>query len=420
MLTGVFKMATVGIKTAFSEMRAHKVRSGLSISGVTMGVASMVVLASLMGGVNAYMEGVMSRWLGAVVFAPRGNATPMEKVSWGRSPGMKLSDGAYLESASSGVKLVYNRIIRSGKVGVGEGWIAANVIGVSEATFAADFRFFRFDAGPGLSPADFESGKPTCLVARDLMDKLLQSRNGRSTATAGTHPAALEFKGRVFSIAGVYEPSDRSKVVNDFKGCVIMPLRTMQKYVAGQDPDPGQLEIAVSDPAGIEARSQEFSKSLAVRHRGIEDFLYQLPQGAQKVHELLENTVLLLGLLAFLSLGMGGFGIMNVMLSSINERTFEIGVRMALGAKKIQIFLQFLVESMTLSIIGGLAGSVLGALPLLFKEEIKESIDGIEPTLMVGHFLVIFLVVVGVGVLFGLHPALKASRLSPIEALRHE
>ncbi len=112
---------------------------------------------------------------------------------------------------------------------------------------------------------------------------------------------------------------------------------------------------------------------------------------------------------------------MNVMLSSVSERIYEIGIRKALGARTLQIFVQFLSETTTLSLTGGSAGIFLGMITLLFKEGIKKSTDGaIEPTIIATHVIYVFCIIVGVGIVFGLYPAIKASRLNPIEALHYE
>jgi putative ABC transport system permease protein len=112
---------------------------------------------------------------------------------------------------------------------------------------------------------------------------------------------------------------------------------------------------------------------------------------------------------------------MNVMLSSISERIHEIGVRKALGAKRLQIFVQFTVETVTLSCVGGIAGMALGLTPLLFREVIKKATDGAaEPTLYLSYLFGVFGIIVLVGICFGLYPALKASRMNPVDALRYE
>jgi putative ABC transport system permease protein len=109
------------------------------------------------------------------------------------------------------------------------------------------------------------------------------------------------------------------------------------------------------------------------------------------------------------------------MLSSIAERIHEIGVRKALGAKTLQVFVQFVAETTTLSFAGGAVGVALGCIPLLFKDAIKKSTEGaISPTILPQHALLVFAIIAGVGILFGLYPAVKASRMDPVEALRYE
>jgi putative ABC transport system permease protein len=136
---------------------------------------------------------------------------------------------------------------------------------------------------------------------------------------------------------------------------------------------------------------------------------------------MLKNAATLMSIISVISLLVGGMSIMNVMLSSISERIHEIGVRKALGAKNLQIFVQFLAESMTLCFIGGTAGAILGLVPLAFGDAIQKSTDGaIIPTILPVHVLGVFFIIAVVGVVFGLYPALKAVNMDPVDALRYE
>jgi putative ABC transport system permease protein len=202
---------------------------------------------------------------------------------------------------------------------------------------------------------------------------------------------------------------------------VILPIRAMQNYLVGFDPDPGIVQVRLKDPEMVKEDAERISATLKARHRGVMDFEYRTADRLDEVMGMLRNATLLIMILSTISLTVGGLSIMNVMLSSISERVREIGVRKALGASDLQIFVQFITESVALSCIGGCVGAALGTLPLFFKGAIQRSTDGsIIPTILPEHVLYVSLVIIGVGVFFGLYPAIKASRMNPIDALRYE
>jgi ABC-type antimicrobial peptide transport system permease subunit len=155
-------------------------------------------------------------------------------------------------------------------------------------------------------------------------------------------------------------------------------------------------------------------------HRGAQDFGFRLFDFIGEYASMMNNLRAVFWLISCIALMVGGVNILNVMLSTLSERVQEIGVRKALGATPAQIFLQLLVESVTLSLAGGILGTGLGLPILLFADVIEKAADGIRPELSPTDFLWVFGLTVLMGVASGLYPALKAARLSPIEALSYE
>jgi putative ABC transport system permease protein len=225
----------------------------------------------------------------------------------------------------------------------------------------------------------------------------------------------------IVTVGGIFGPVDPDYQPWHLRRSVILPLAAMQRLMTGYDPNPGSVRILVKNPKRIKTLLHGIIPLLRSRHRGVEDFEIRMADWLEEVSSMLNNATVLMGIVSMISLIVGGLSIMNVMLSSIAERIHEIGVRKALGAKRLQIFVQFTVETVTLSCIGGAVGVVMGMIPLLFRDAIYKSTDGaIEPTLFISHLFYVLCIIVSVGIVFGLYPAVKASRMNPVDALRYE
>ena len=275
--------------------------------------------------------------------------------------------------------------------------------------------------GRWLSEEDFEQGRKNCLVSwqvEENVSKYIRSEQGEPFSLIGK---VCLFQNVRLNIVGVFKPEDPELNPWHLRKCVILPVRAMQKYVAGFDADPGKIRIMVKEPRRITQEAKGVSRTLKGRHRGVEDFEYRTAEWLEEIRSMLSNVSMLMSVISIISLLVGGLSIMNVMLSSISERIYEIGIRKALGAKKLQIFIQFIAETTTLSFFGGVVGAGVGTIPLFFKEAIKQSTDGaIEPTILFHHVLFVFIVIVSLGIVFGLYPAVKAAGMDPVEALRYE
>lgn len=411
----------VGIRMSFVEMSSHKLRSALSITGVMLGVASLVAMLTLIAGVDVFLNQKMGRWAGSVWFVDRHDATPQEKLSWSRSPSLRFSDGTYLEERSSSVKHFYRIIERRMNVAIAGQKNRVNLRGMDQNSMMEDLEEMNFSEGDMLVDDDFSSGNPFCLISWELADRIRKKMRLSSETDTSLVGKRCTISNSMVTIAGVFSPKDPDNLPWHLRRSVLVPLVTMQKMITGYDPDPGSLQIQVADAKKLKTLLLGISPLLKARHRGVEDFDVRMADWLEEVSSMLNNAALLMGVISIISLLVGGLSIMNVMLSSISERIHEIGVRKALGAKRLQIFVQFTVETITLSGTGGIIGMVLGMAPLLFKEAIYRSTSGaIEPTLFVSHLLGVFGIIVFVGIFFGLYPAVKAARMNPVDALRYE
>jgi len=403
------------------EMGSHKMRSALSVIGVLLGVAALVAMLTLIGGIDVFLNEKMGRWAGSIWFTQRIGPTDEEKLSWSRSPSLRYSDGSYLEENAEDAAYYYRDIERRGEVYILGRKERVRIRGVSPFVLEEDMDGMVIGQGRWLSEEDFTLGRRNCLVSWQVAENLSRYVNRERDESFSLIGKLCLFQNVQLKIVGVFTPEDPEFSPWHLRKCVVLPVRAMQKYVTGFDADPGKIRIMVQEPRRITQEAKGVSRALKGRHRGVEDFDYRTAEWLEEISTMLSNVSLLMSVISIISLLVGGLSIMNVMLSSISERVYEIGIRKALGAQKLQIFIQFVAETTTLSFFGGVVGAGVGTLPLFFKEAIKQSTDGaIEPTILFPHVLYVFIVIVSLGIVFGLYPAIKAAAMDPVEALRYE
>jgi putative ABC transport system permease protein len=229
--------------------------------------------------------------------------------------------------------------------------------------------------------------------------------------------------GHRFVVVGVMEPKGEMHG-KDWDEMIFIPSTTLIRYFLGTDRI-GSLLIHVPDRNRMDEFTKKLHQFLVQRHDGVDDIRIR-NQGdfLRVVDQTLWTFRIVLGGVAFVALLVGGIGIMNIMLVTVTERTQEIGLRKAIGARREDILLQFLIESTTISIIGGAFGIILGIFAAYgFGNLVAQAMPGggdwgavVEPTAI----LIAFTFAVGIGIVFGLFPAMKASKLDPAEALRYQ
>jgi putative ABC transport system permease protein len=404
---------------AFVEMKTHKLRSFLSVLGVMLGVASLVMMLTLIGGIDKFLNVKMGKWIGTIWYYTKWDPSDTERLSWSRSPGLRLSDGDYLKANSEHVKRIPKIVTRRTFIIAGDQQIRCNIRGIDTAIFSLDSEDVKISAGRWLSNEDFTVGTCNTVLSWQVASTISKSFNyNDSTKLIGKQ---ITFDNKKYTIVGIFEPKSPLNAPWNLRRSISIPLQSMLKYATGFDPDPEQLQVEVTEAKEVKVLSKLIAIQLKARHRGVEDFEYRTADWLDQVTSMLNNVSLLMTIISILSLTIGGLSIMNVMLSSISERIREIGIRKALGANAIQIFIQFIAETITLSITGGILGIIFGMAPLLFKEAIMASTEGsIEPTLLPLHVLFTYILIILLGIVFGMYPAIKASRMRAIDALRYE
>jgi putative ABC transport system permease protein len=233
----------------------------------------------------------------------------------------------------------------------------------------------------------------------------------------------ISIKGKPFSVVGTLEPKGQSLDGRDQDDTIVIPLATAQGKVFG-NPFPGTVRLMLAQARSAEelqAAEDEITQLLRERHRlsgeTENDFTVRnLTSYAQTAAMAARTLTLMLGAVGSIALLVGGIGIMNIMLVSVTERTREIGLRMAVGARQGQILTQFLVEAIVICVIGGVLGVLLGGTVAWFLSRGL----AMEVELTSSAALVAFAFAAGSGLLFGLFPAQRAARLNPVDALRYE
>ena len=277
-------------------------------------------------------------------------------------------------------------------------------------------RDWSYTGGGPITQADMDSAARVALVGQTVVENLFE---------AGEEPvgATIRIKNVPFRVIGVLAPKGQSAQGSDQDDIIFIPFSTAERKVLGTQflGSVGALFASTDRPDDLPEAVEVIREVLRARHRlqpeQADDFTIRTQVDIGKVQEGTSQTLtVMMFAVASISLLVGGIGIMNILLVSVTERTREIGVRMAVGAKRRHILMQFLIEAMTLSLVGGLLGIVLGIL----GARVTTVVAGWPTIISPESILAAFFFSLAIGLFFGLYPANKAAHLNPIEALRYE
>ena len=393
---------------ALRSIRRNLLRSFLTILGIVIGVSAVITMVTLGNGATQAVQMQISS-LGTNLLMVR----PGQRLGpggGGGAPSFKETDAEAVLSQIGGIAAV----APEGRanvtvVGNGRNW-ATNVIGSSNAWF--DTGNWKLAQGRKFEEAELSAGAAVCIVGETVRREVFGAHRGLGEQ--------LRIKQFSCEVIGVLASKGQAAMGNDQDDTVLVPLRTLQRRVSGNQ-RVNTLLVSMqdgSDPERVKASLRQLLRERRKLDAGDDDNFNVLD--TQQLAETLSGTTqvmtTLLGAVAAVSLLVGGIGIMNIMLVSVTERTREIGLRLAIGALEREVLLQFLIEAVALAALGGLIGiviatgaSIVGAqlmgVPYLFNPAIN---------------LLSFVFSAGIGVLFGYFPARRAAQLDPIEALRHE
>jgi putative ABC transport system permease protein len=401
------------LRIAWGGILANKLRSGLTILGMTIGVASVIVLIAVGNGssqaVQARIESLGTNVLlvegGGIRGGARFAAASAGSVSLTRQDASALqnpSEAPDVKSAApvvnaTGVTLVYN----------GTSYEPSTFVGTTPSYLIA--HGYLLQEGSAFTESDVARHAHVAVIGQTVVEELFAGENpiGQTMRANGVN----------FEVVGVLAAKG-SNGISDLDEIVAAPITTVQDSLTGYGPI-DSITVQATSESALSAAEAEVTQIIERRHKPTDT----AEPGFQVINQgsLLETTsstssvfTTLLGEVAAISLLVGGIGVMNIMLVSVTERTREIGIRKAVGARRSDILTQFLTEAVLVSLIGGLAGVLLGVIGSQFE------IAGVQPVIATYSIFLAFGAAVFTGLFFGTYPAGRAARLRPIEALRFE
>jgi len=406
-------MATT--KVAIRALLRNKLRSLLTTLGIIVGVGAVIAMVALGEGAKARMEETFNQMgTNLLVVVPGSSQSGGVRGGFGSQPTITWDDLDAIRTQVPSLRSAAPQLMTGQQVASeGQNWFT-QIIGTTPEFF--EIRRWTVVHGELFGQPEVDGGAKLVVLGQTVVEKLF----GEGSDPVGL---AVRIKNVPFTIAGVLVRKGQSPFGQDYDDTAIIPASTFAAKIQGGLSKflSGQILVSAASSDSTARAQQQISDLLRQRHRlapGVEDDfnIRNLADIASAQQDSTRTLTILLASIAAVSLVVGGIGIMNIMLVSVTERMREIGVRMAVGAKRRHILAQFLVEALTLSVIGGILGVALGVLAAP-----RMSVSFGWPTLV---RLDIIAISVGfsaaVGIVFGLYPARKASRLDPIEALRYE
>jgi putative ABC transport system permease protein len=397
------------ILLALRGIRRNLLRSFLTILGIVIGVAAVITMVTVGNGATQAVKDQISS-LGSNLLMVRPGQRLGPGMGAAGAPPFRQADAEAILAQVGGVRAVAPEH-RAGVTVIanGKNW-QTSVTGTSNAYF--DTNNWTLAAGRKFEPEEEAAGAAVCIIGDTIRRELFGKQD-----VLGEKVRVKQFS---CDVVGLLQAKGRAAMGNDQDDTILLPLKTMQRRVTGNQ-RVGTLLVSMaegSDPARVQDAIRELLRERRkLASESPDNFsVLDTKQIAEAVSGTSQVMTTLLGAVAAVSLLVGGIGIMNIMLVSVTERTREIGLRLAIGALEREVLLQFLVEAVALSMLGGLVGIALATVASITIAELMQVPYLFDPGINVLSFVVSALI----GVVFGFFPARRAARLDPIEALRHE
>ena len=398
-------------RMALRALRRNKLRSTLTALGIIIGVGAVIAMVGIGNGAKSQVEAQIASLGQNVILIFSGNfSSSGARSGWGGAGTMTVEDAEAIARELSGVLAVSPEVRNRQQVlANGLNW---NTQILGEGTEYLDIRDWPLADGAMFTDPDVRGAGKVCIIGKTIANQLFPNEDvvGKS----------LRIRNIPFKILGVLAPKGLSVMGTDQDDVVIVPYTSLMKRIERRT-NINSIIVQSASPAVSDKVQRDIADLLRQRHKlgqgRDDDFTIR---GQQEIADTATATTrtmtVLLGAIASVSLIVGGIGIMNIMLVSVTERTREIGIRMAVGAHGRDILLQFLIEAITLSSLGGAIGIMMG----VGSAKALSAMAGWPTLISVSSVGLAFFFSAAVGVFFGFYPARKASRLDPIDALRYE
>ena len=402
------------LKVALRALQINKMRSFLTMLGIIIGVGAVIIMVAIGSGASEMIaQQIASMGSNLLIVIPGATTAGGARMGFGSVSTLTSDDAKAIKEECSAVKAVAPIWGGVTQVVYGNQNWNTGVNGTTPDFF--EIREWPMASGRVFNDQEIAGAVKVALVGQSVVENLFGSGNPLGQV--------IRIKKVPFTVIGVLSSKGQSARGDDQDDVVYIPLTTSQKKVFGSAL-PNTVRIIMVQARDIDVMAEaekQVNNLLNQRHRTqrgqLPDFTVRnLTELMATAEQSAKVMTLLLGSIALVSLLVGGIGIMNIMMVSVTERTREIGIRMAVGARGIDILFQFLTESVVLSLVGGLIGIGIGVM----GAKITASFSGWNVLISYWALLISFSFAAAVGIFFGFYPAHKASRLNPIDALRYE
>ncbi len=402
------------LKISLRALRVNKMRSALTMLGIIIGVAAVITMLAVGRGASSKIsEQIATVGSNLIIVIPGSTTSSGIRLGSGTSQNLTRADAEAIKNECSAVATTAPILNGGAQIVYGNQNWASIIYGTDENIL--EVRDWTLAAGRNFYEQEIRSAAKICIVGQTVVDNLFGNDDPILKV--------IRIKKVPFTVIGILESKGQSMMGQDQDDVIYVPITAAQRNLFGRT-FPGSVRsimVKARSAEDLDRAETQIKELLRQRHRigqsQEDDFTVRnLTQMMQMAEQASQVMALLLAAIASVSLLVGGIGIMNIMLVSVTERTREIGIRMAVGAKSWDIRTQFIIEALVLSLIGGLIGVLLGIL----SAELLSFFAGWSILISTYSVVLSFGFSGLVGIFFGFYPAYKASLMNPIDALRHE